>query len=474
MDFIYSLDEIHFFEVLCMLQSDTIAAIATYPSNSGIGIIRISGPDAISCCEQIFRSKVPLHEMSTHTISYGFIFDGEEKIDEVLVSLMRSPRSYTMEDVVEIQCHGGIFILQRILSLLFSKGVRPAEAGEFTKRAFLNGRIDLTQAESVMDLISSENEKSRKNSMSQLSGVLSKKLGDLRGKILHEVAYIESALDDPEHISLDGYSEKLSSLLEELSLELDSYIRSADDGMLLKSGIRTVIVGKPNVGKSSLLNMLSEKDRAIVTDIPGTTRDILEEKVRIGDITLHILDTAGIRETTDVVEQIGVSKAEASVEDADLILYVVDSSIPLDDNDVRIQSTLKDHSSHTIILLNKSDLNSVVSEEELRDLGVQVISVSMKDGSGVDDLKQAITTMFFHGDISSNDDLLITNERHKFLLQQAKKSLSLVQDSIALGMTEDFFAGDLMDAYESLGSIIGESVEDDLVNEIFSKFCMGK
>ena len=310
--------------------------------------------------------------------------------------------------------------------------------------------------------------------MSQLSGVLSKKLGALRGKILHEVAYIESALDDPEHISLDGYSEKLSSLLEELSLELDSYIRSADDGMLLKSGIRTVIVGKPNVGKSSLLNMLSEKDRAIVTDIPGTTRDILEEKVRIGDITLHILDTAGIRETTDVVEQIGVSKAEASVEDADLILYVVDSSIPLDDNDVRIQSTLKDHSSHTIILLNKSDLNSVVSEEELRDLGVQVISVSMKDGSGVDDLKQAITTMFFHGDISSNDDLLITNERHKFLLQQAKKSLSLVQDSIALGMTEDFFAGDLMDAYESLGSIIGESVEDDLVNEIFSKFCMGK
>jgi len=474
MDFIYSLDEIHFFEVLCMLQSDTIAAIATYPSNSGIGIIRISGPDSISCCEQIFRSKVPLHEMSTHTISYGFIFDGEEKIDEVLVSLMRSPRSYTMEDVVEIQCHGGIFILQRILSLLFSKGVRPAEAGEFTKRAFLNGRIDLTQAESVMDLISSENEKSRKNSMSQLSGVLSKKLGDLRGKILHEVAYIESALDDPEHISLDGYSEKLFSLLEELSLELDSYIRSADDGMLLKSGIRTVIVGKPNVGKSSLLNMLSEKDRAIVTDIPGTTRDILEEKVRIGDITLHILDTAGIRETTDVVEQIGVSKAEASVEDADLILYVVDSSIPLDDNDVRIQSTLKDHSSHTIILLNKSDLNSVVSEEELRDLGVQVISVSMKDGSGVDDLKQTITTMFFHGDISSNDDLLITNERHKFLLQQAKKSLSLVQDSIALGMTEDFFTGDLMDAYESLGSIIGESVEDDLVNEIFSKFCMGK
>jgi tRNA modification GTPase len=281
-------------------------------------------------------------------------------------------------------------------------------------------------------------------------------------------------LDDPEHISLDGYSEKLSSLLENLSIELDSYIRSADDGMLLKSGIRTVIVGKPNVGKSSLLNMLSEKDRAIVTDIPGTTRDILEEKVRIGDITLHILDTAGIRETTDVVEQIGVSKAEASVEDADLILYVVDSSIPLDDNDVRIQSTLKDHSSHTIILLNKSDLNSVVSEEELRDLGVQVISVSMKDGSGVDDLKQAITTMFFHGDISSNDDLLITNERHKFLLQQAKKSLSLVQDSIALGMTEDFFAGDLMDAYESLGSIIGEAVEDDLVNEIFSKFCMGK
>jgi tRNA modification GTPase len=273
---------------------------------------------------------------------------------------------------------------------------------------------------------------------------------------------------------LDGYSEKLFSLLEELSLELDSYIRSADDGMLLKSGIRTVIVGKPNVGKSSLLNMLSEKDRAIVTDIPGTTRDILEEKVRIGDITLHILDTAGIRETTDVVEQIGVSKAEASVEDADLILYVVDSSIPLDDNDVRIQSTLKDHSSHTIILLNKSDLNSVVSEEELRDLGVQVISVSMKDGSGVDDLKQTITTMFFHGDISSNDDLLITNERHKFLLQQAKKSLSLVQDSIALGMTEDFFTGDLMDAYESLGSIIGESVEDDLVNEIFSKFCMGK
>ncbi len=457
-----------------MLQSDTIAAIATYPSNSGIGIIRVSGPDSIHICESIFKSKKPLHEMSTHTISYGFIFDGEEKIDEVLVSLMRSPRSYTTEDVVEIHCHGGIFILQRILSLLFRHGVRPAEAGEFTKRAFLNGRIDLTQAESVMDLISSENERSRKNSISQLSGVLSTKLQEIRKQLLHEVAYIESALDDPEHISLDGYGSKLDGILIPLEEQLDSFIQSADDGMLLKSGIRTVIVGKPNVGKSSLLNMLSEKDRAIVTDIPGTTRDILEERVRIGDITLHIMDTAGIRKTDDVVEQIGVSKAEESIGDADLILYVVDSSIPLDENDIRIQSKLKEDTSHTIVLLNKSDLDSVVEEDNLQDLGKAVISVSMKDGSGVDELKSVITSMFFHGSISSNDDLMITSERHKFLLQQAKKSLSLVHDSIQIGVSEDFFAGDLMDAYESLGSIIGESVEDDLVNEIFSKFCMGK
>ncbi|MCR5639861.1 MAG: tRNA uridine-5-carboxymethylaminomethyl(34) synthesis GTPase MnmE [Lachnospiraceae bacterium] len=457
-----------------MLHTDTIAAIATYPSNSGIGIIRVSGDDAIAICESIFKSKVPLHEMSTHTISYGFIFDGEEKIDEVLVSLMRGPRSYTMEDVVEINCHGGIFILQRILSLLFRKGARPAEAGEFTKRAFLNGRIDLTQAESVMDLISSENEKSRQNSMNQLSGVLSAKLRSLRGAILHEVAYIESALDDPEHISLDGYADALSSKIDDFSNQLQRLISSADDGMLLKSGIRTVIVGKPNVGKSSLLNMLSNKERAIVTDIPGTTRDILEEKVRIGDITLHIMDTAGIRQTDDVVEQIGVRKAEDSLSEADLILYVVDSSVALDENDRRIQESLKEHYTHTIVLLNKSDLNQVVLEDDLSSYGLTVIPVSMMDGSGVEVLKNAITHMFFHGDISANDDLMITNERHKFLLEQANRSLALVKDSIDLGVSEDFFAGDLMDAYESLGSIVGEAVEDDLVNEIFSKFCMGK
>jgi tRNA modification GTPase len=360
------------------------------------------------------------------------------------------------------------------LRLCLENGAKLADKGEFTKRAFLNGKLSLTQAEAVMDTISAQGEYALNSANLARQGRLFKNIKAVTDKLVGLLGELAAWVDYPEDDIPEVEQTALENSLAQALSTLDRIIADYDRGLVFKSGIDTCIAGKPNVGKSSLLNMLSEKDRAIVTDIPGTTRDILEEKVRIGDITLHILDTAGIRETTDVVEQIGVSKAEASVEDADLILYVVDSSIPLDDNDVRIQSTLKDHSSHTIILLNKSDLNSVVSEEELRDLGVQVISVSMKDGSGVDDLKQAITTMFFHGDISSNDDLLITNERHKFLLQQAKKSLSLVQDSIALGMTEDFFAGDLMDAYESLGSIIGEAVEDDLVNEIFSKFCMGK
>lgn len=458
------------------MKTDTIAAIATAMTPSGIGIIRISGEDAFSVIDRIYRSKSGLKKLSeckSHTIHYGYIYDGEELIDEVMVLLMRAPNSYTMEDSIEIDCHGGVYVMKRILETVIRYGARPAEPGEFTKRAFLNGRIDLTQAESVIDVINSKNEFALQSSLSQLKGSVKDDIYRIREKILHEIAFIESALDDPEHISLEGYLEQLDNIIGEQIREIQYLLDSADNGRMLKEGINTVIVGKPNAGKSSLLNILVGSDRAIVTDIAGTTRDILEEQISLSGITLNLIDTAGIRDTSDVVEKIGVDRAKEYAGQADLIIYVVDSSVELDENDFEIMKFLRDKK--FLILLNKSDLNPVVGEKDINShISGDIIPVSAKENIGIDLLEKKIRDLFFDGKIVFNDEIYITNIRHKNCLQDSLNSLKLVRQGIEDGMPEDFYSIDLMDAYEALGKIVGESVEDDLVNEIFSKFCMGK
>ena len=455
--------------------TDTIAAIATAMTSSGIGIVRISGDEAVSITDRIFEMKnqKKLEDMPTHTIHYGHIHDGNEVIDEVMVLLMRGPKSYTREDTVEIDCHGGVYVMKRILETVIKYGARPAEPGEFTKRAFLNGRIDLSQAESVIDVINSKNEFALKSSLSQLSGSVSEKIKEIRGTVLHEIAFIESALDDPEHISLDGYPEELSGIVSDVIKKIDKLLANSDNGKMLKEGISTVIVGKPNAGKSSLLNSLVGEEKAIVTDIAGTTRDVLEEQINLNGIILNIIDTAGIRDTEDVVEKIGVERAKKYLNNADLVIYVVDTSTALDENDHEIMELLKDR--HAIVLLNKSDLSPVTTVEDIRKhLDKKMISISAKEQTGMDDLEETIKEMFFSGEVTFNDEVYITNIRHKTSLQEALRSLNLVLQSIADDMPEDFYSIDLMNAYEELGNIIGESVEDDLVNEIFSKFCMGK
>ena len=481
------------------MKTDTIAAIATAMSNSGIGIIRISGPEALSIADKIYRSKnadKKLSDQKTHTIHYGFIYDGDDFIDEVIVLIMKGPHSYTAEDTVEIDCHGGIMVVNKILETVIKYGARIAEPGEFTKRAFLNGRIDLTKAEAVMDLIESQNDYALKSSANQLKGSIYNKISDFRAIIIHEIAFIESALDDPEHISLDGYPEELSEIVDNLMKEMNQMLLTFQNGKILKEGIKTVILGKPNAGKSSLLNKLLGEERAIVTEIAGTTRDVLEQYINLDGIGMNIIDTAGIRDTEDIVEKIGVDKAMKQAEDADLLLYVVDSSKPLDQDDFSIMKMMTEKRS--IILLNKSDLDAVVSCEDIKkqmqDMSDHdqnenfdymnndqiendnyiIIQTSMKDETGLDTLVDSIKKLFINGKIEYNNEANITNIRHKEALSDAFESLKLVKQSLADEMPEDFLSIDLMSAYISLGKIIGEEVEDDLVNEIFSKFCMGK
>ena len=458
------------------MNSDTIAAIATAMSPSGIGIIRISGEDALPVIDRIYRSKYGHKKLSlceSHTIHYGFIYDGEEVVDEVLVMIMRGPHTYTGEDTVEIDCHGGVYAMKRVLETVLKNGAVIAEPGEFTKRAFLNGRLDLSQAEAVMDVIQAKNSMALKSSVEQLKGSVQRAVKEIRARLLHQIAYIETALDDPEHFDLTDYPQELQKIVEKESENISELLKTADDGRMIQEGIKTVILGKPNAGKSSLLNFLVGEDRAIVTEIAGTTRDILEEYISLNGITLRVIDTAGIRETEDVVEKIGVGKAKQMAENADLILYVVDSSLPLDDNDREIMELLSGRKS--IVIYNKTDLEAAVDIEELKEkTGSPVIPVSVVEETGISQLEDEIKRMFFHGELSFNDEVYITNARHKAALEESKESLKLVMDSIAMGMSEDFFSIDLMNAYESLGRIVGESVGEDLVNEIFSKFCVGK
>lgn len=454
----------------------TIAAISTAMSASGIGIVRISGEDAMEVISRIYRSKggkKRIKEVPSHTIHYGYIYDGEELIDEVLVMVMRAPRTFTGEDTVEIDCHGGVFAMKRVLETVLKNGAEIAGPGEFTKRAFLNGRMDLSQAEAVMDVIQAKNEYALRSSIDQLKGSVQKAICDIREKIIYHIAYIESALDDPEHISLEGYPQELLEVVDKEQLEIKKLLKSSSDGKMIQEGIQTVILGKPNAGKSSLLNLLLGENRAIVTDIAGTTRDILEEYITLHGITLKIVDTAGIRETEDIVEKIGVDRAREMAQKADLILYVVDSSVPLDSNDEEIMSML--NGKKAIILYNKTDLKAAIEIDRLREkAGHPVIPISAKEETGITELEEKIKDMFFGGELSFNDEVYITNARHKAALEEADKSLDLVRNSILGGLPEDFFSIDLMNAYENLGKILGESVGEDLVNEIFSKFCTGK
>ena len=461
-----------------MYNSDTIAAIATGMTNSGIGIIRISGSESFAVAEKIFlpaNKNIKIKDAESHTIHYGFIKDGEETVDEVMVSVMKSPRSFTTEDTVEINCHGGMLVMNRILQLVITNGARLAEPGEFTKRAFLNGRIDLSEAEAVMDVISSKNDMALKSSVGQLRGKVSEKVKQLRSDIIYEIAFIESALDDPEHISLEGYPEKLLIKVNSLIKIVDNLLKSADSGRIMKEGIKTVIVGKPNAGKSSLLNILAGEEKAIVTDIAGTTRDVLEENINLHGISLNVIDTAGIRDTEDTVEKIGVERARKAAMDADLIIYVADASVPLDDNDQMIFEMI--HEKKSVILLNKTDLPSVIKEDDLLKMTGKdsvMIRTSTKDATGIDLFENTVKDMFFTGKINPDQEVVITNMRHKEALLRTLESLKQVKKSIENHMPEDFYSIDLMSAYTSLGSIIGEEVSDDLVNEIFSKFCMGK
>ena len=455
--------------------ADTICALATAAVEAGIGIIRLSGDNAVELVSSFVRTKggKPLNIQESHRVKYGFVCDGEQVVDEVLVLTMRGPRSYTGEDTVEIDCHGGILMLRKILEICVKNGARPAEPGEFTKRAFLNGRIDLAEAEAVSELISARSEDGLKASMAQLRGSVSEKIREFRGILLEDDAYIEAALDDPEHISLEGFTERLQEDVKKVQTGVRKLLDTAEDGRMLREGVRTVILGKPNAGKSSLLNALIGEDRAIVTSVAGTTRDTLEEQIQLRGVSLLLVDTAGIRETEDIVEKIGVERAMQAAEGADLILYVVDASEPLNADDVRIMEFIR--GKKAIVLLNKTDLPPAVTQQLLEEkTGQPVLPVSMKKQEGLEALSDLVQKLFEHQEIRMNAEVIITSARHAALLRNAEQALSEVLRSIEMGLPEDFFTIDLMRAYTELGYILGEEVSEDLVNEIFSKFCMGK
>lgn len=461
-----------------MLYENTIAATVTSSANGSISVIRVSGKETFAAVSNIFcdgkGNRINLSKYETHTIHYGFICDESNRlIDEVLVLLMRAPRSYTREDVIEIHCHGGHYICEEILQLLLKCGVRIAEPGEFTKRAFLNGRLDLSQAESVMDVIQSKSKLALQNSLQQLRGKIREKIIVLRKMILEDVAYLEAALDDPEHISLDDFTERIESHVDYLLTEVNHLIENSNNGRLIKDGIHTVIVGKPNVGKSSLLNCMLRENRAIVTNVPGTTRDTLEEDIRIGNHLLRLIDTAGIHQTENEVECIGIAKSKESMEKADFIICVLNQNESLSEEDREVLSLIGEKDG--VILLNKSDLPAALQKEEImRYSNKKVIPFSAKKGEGLDELEDYLNQLLSDKKMDSKEEIYITNVRQREALLRTKESLEKVEESIQAGMPEDMYAIDLTDAYESLGLIIGETVEEDIIEKIFKDFCMGK
>ena len=460
-----------------MFDNDTITAIATAFGNAGIHIIRISGPLSFSIINNIFclgkrKKQFDCSIVSSHTIHYGYIVDEGNVLDEVMVSIMKAPLTYTKEDVVEINCHGSSVIVKQIISCLLEKGARLAKPGEFTKRAFLNGRIDMSQAEAVMDLIQSQNEYSKKSSLNQVNGMLKNTINDIRSKILHDIAYIEAALDDPEHYEICQYTKTLIDNTKKEQQLIDRLIGSYNQGKILKEGINTVIVGKPNARKSSLMNHLLMENRAIVTDIPGTTRDIIEQSVQVGTLTLNLIDTAGIHDTDDVIEKIGIEKTIQSIENAQLVLFLIDNSTNITEEDLLIYNSIK-HLPH-IILLNKCDINSQIDDKVNTFKGETVILYSTKDNIGKDLLNNALEEMFHTNQIDIENEIYITNTRHNELLVKAANSSKQVRKELEVNQSEDLITIDLLDAYESLGEIIGETLDEDVIDKIFKEFCMGK
>jgi tRNA modification GTPase len=456
--------------------NDTIAAISTPLGEGGIAIIRVSGNESVAIVDRIFKSKTKLADAATHTVHYGYIIDNKtgEKLEEVLVTLMLAPRSFTMENVVEVSCHGGIVSVRKVLDLILSEGVRLAEPGEFTKRAFLNGRIDLTQAEAVIDLIRAKSDRAFSVALKQVEGNLSKRIKELRYELVELMAHIEVNIDYPEHDVEEMTNAFIRTKCEQVTGQIDTLLRTAEQGKILREGIVTAIVGKPNVGKSSLLNALAQDNRAIVTDIPGTTRDVIEEYVNIGGIPLKLLDTAGIRETEDVVEQMGVERSRSAVTDADLILYMVNQAEELTVDDLNMIELVKHK--QTIVILNKMDLPSQLDRNVIESHfdSDRIVELSLIDGQGLVDLEKAISLLFFEGSIEGSDLTYVSNVRHIQLLKQAKRSLEDALTANEQYIPIDMIQIDIRAAWEQLGEVIGDAVAESLIDQIFSQFCLGK
>lgn len=456
--------------------SNTIAAISTAIGEAGIGIVRMSGNSSIEIGKRVFKGikNRELDANENRTLAYGHIVNGEEIIDEVLIAYMRGPYTYTREDMVEIYCHGGIVAVRRILDLLLESGAILAEPGEFTKRAFLNGRLDLAQAEAVIDMIHSKTDKSYDIGLSQLEGSVSREIDELRGILMGIMANIVAEIDFPEEDIETKAMEEIKSEVKEIMDRLDALLVNSKRGQILRDGINTVILGKPNVGKSSLLNALSKKNRAIVTDIPGTTRDMIEEYINLDGIPLKIIDTAGIRDTADVVEKIGVDMAKGAVEDANLLLVMLDNSMKLDDEDVKILELAKDI--NTIVIVNKTDLDTVVDYGVVSELlpDAKVVKTSILNNLGVEEILEEIKRMFFDGEIKVESDVYLSNMRHIDALKRARASIGFAYEDIVMSVPLDCIEVDLNDAMEYLGQITGQSIGEDLLDKIFSEFCLGK
>jgi len=458
------------------MMEDTIAAVATPLGEGGIAVIRVSGKEAAQISEKVFRSRTKLTKAATHTVHYGFVVDPRtgERIDEVLATVMRAPRSYTAEDVVEISCHGGVLAARLVLNALLDAGARLAEPGEFTKRAFLNGRIDLAQAEAVIDLIRSKSDRAYRAALKQAGGAFSRKVKEMRRTLLETLAHIEVMIDYPEH----DVEELTSALIKErcgsVRREAEELLRTAERGRLLREGIATAIVGKPNVGKSSLLNLLSREERAIVTDIPGTTRDVIEQYVTIGGIALRLLDTAGIRDTDDIVERIGVERSREAIASSDLILFVVSGSEPLSDEERALLEELQGR--QMILVVNKMDLELKVDLDELARYvpPERTVRLSALRGEGLDRLERLVAELFFEGELETGDLTYVGNSRHVQLLKRAIASLRDAEAGADAGLPVDMVQIDVKGAWEALGELIGEEAGEALIDQIFSQFCLGK
>ena len=454
----------------------TIASISTAPGIGGIGIIRLSGDETFEIIEKIFQPKAyqKIEEIKGYTIKYGNIVENGEIIDEVLVSYFKAPKSYTTENMCEINSHGGNVIVRKILELCLKNGAELAEPGEFTKRAFLNGRIDLAQAESVIDVINAKSEKEAKSGVKQLEGFLSKEIKNIKQEILDVLVNIEVTIDYPEYDTPEVQENEMKTMLKSVKNKLEKLEKSFDNGKILKEGIKTAIIGKPNAGKSSLLNAILKEERAIVTDIAGTTRDTIEEFVTVNGIPLKLVDTAGIREASDAVEKIGVEKSIKQAEEADLIIAIFDSSKKLTEEDLEILKLIENRQS--IILLNKSDLDSVITEqdERLKNVSKNILKISALNKSGIEELYEKILEMFNLNEINFDNEILITNIRHKNIISKALENVKKANEALLLSMPIDIITIYIKDILEDLGEITGEVVTEDVINEIFSKFCLGK